>query len=168
MATRIKRQPIKINLLTIHQTNLQATNGLAYPLRSLAWVDASIIDACVVHAEYGHLLLLTADGALFGINVDTGAKVRLCTTETDWLRCNPWESEDGASIVELTMRDDWTTPAGWINERHLALWGLADWDANEFAETGQGPGVRILDVTESKQSQDGRWPMDVHGRGRRI
>jgi hypothetical protein len=78
---------------------------------------------------------------------------------TDWLKSNPWESEDGASIVDLTMRDDWTTPACWITETHLALWGLADWDEDEFEETGRGSGVRILDVTERKQSSSGRWPM---------
>lgn len=80
---------------------------------------------------------------------------------TDWLGSNPWESEDGATIVDLTMRDDWNTPACWVGEGHIALWGLVDWDDNEFAETRQGPGVCILDVTEKKQSSERRWPMDV-------
>lgn len=77
----------------------------------------------------------------------------------NWLSSNPWESEDGASVVDVTARDDWNTPACWISENHIALWGLADWDHEEFAETGQGPGVRVFDATESKQSSDRRWPM---------
>jgi hypothetical protein len=68
---------------------------------------------------------------------------------SDWLDLNPWESEDGASIVTITQRDDWDKPACWIDERHIALWDLADWDDDEFEETKQGPGVRISDVTET-------------------
>ena len=78
-----------------------------------------------------------------------------------WLVANPWESEDGTSIVDLDARDDWNTPACWIDERQLVMWGLATWDENEFAEAGQGRGVRVFDVTERKQSSDGRWPMDI-------
>ncbi len=76
-----------------------------------------------------------------------------------WLDANPFESEDGASVVSLTRRDDWDTPACWIDNRHIAYWGLADWDEDEFAEAGQGAGVRILDVTEDRQSNDRRIPM---------
>ncbi|MBN3828183.1 hypothetical protein G3O00_31910 [Burkholderia sp. Ac-20384] len=76
-----------------------------------------------------------------------------------WLDANPFESEDGESVVSLTQRDDWDTPACWIDDRHIAYWGLADWDEDEFAETGQGAGVRILDVTEAVQSNDRRIPM---------
>jgi len=76
-----------------------------------------------------------------------------------WLDANPFESEDGASVVDLTQRDDWDTPACWIDNRHIAYWGLADWDEDEFAETGQDAGVRILDVTVALQSNDRRIPM---------
>jgi hypothetical protein len=301
-----------IYMITIDESLLQASNGLAYPLRSLAWSGLPILDACTVQADYGHLLLLTTDGTLHGVNCDTGASLELCKvalpdipqtdtnphfgapafrlhassdgghaaivvnkgqiglvveirsgvvtmrldggdyhentvpfsvcfvrfngrnvlvhrtawnrldaadpatgaslTEryiapyetagerpehyldyfhgqlrpspdgtrifddgwvwhpisiprawsvTDWLGSNPWESEDGVSIVDLTMRDDWTTPACWVSDRHIALWGLADWDDDECAETGQGAGLRILDATEQKQSSDGRWPMAI-------
>ncbi|WP_152601990.1 hypothetical protein [Burkholderia paludis] len=78
---------------------------------------------------------------------------------TDWLDANPFESEDGDSVVRLTCRDDWDTPACWIDNRHIAYWGLADWDEDDFAETGQGPGVRILDATGARQSPERRVPM---------
>ncbi len=80
---------------------------------------------------------------------------------SDWLGADPWESEDGASIVDLDMRDDWNRPPCWIGERQLVMWGLATWDEDEYAEAGQGPGVWVFDVTERKQSSDGRWPMDI-------
>jgi len=297
---------------TINESRLFATNEHAYPLRSLAWSGFPIVDACTVHAEYGHLLVLTTDGTLHGVDFDTRACLKLCVVDlpviartvehlyfgaasyrlhassdgryaaivvdrgrkgvvmevlsgavtmrlnggeyhentvpfsacflrykgrnvlvhrtswnrldaadpatgklltdryiapyegaktrpahyhdyfhgqlrpspdgsrlfddgwfwqpvsmprvwsvTDWLGSNPWESEDGASVVYLTMRDDWTTPACWVSERHFALWGLADWDDDECAEVGQGTGVRILDVSEGKQSSDRRWPMEM-------
>ncbi|WP_129517869.1 hypothetical protein [Burkholderia stabilis] len=77
----------------------------------------------------------------------------------DWLDANPFESEDGASVVGLTQRDDWDTPACWIDNRHIAYWGLAGWDEDEFTETGQGPGVRVLDTTRAMQSRDRRIAM---------
>ena len=80
---------------------------------------------------------------------------------SDWLRSNVWESEDGASVVDLTMRDDWNTPACWIDKQHIALWGLADWDEEEFAESGQGPGVRIFDSSEGKRSAGRPLPMEA-------
>ena len=80
---------------------------------------------------------------------------------TDWLGKNPWESEDGASLVDLTQRDDWDIPACWIDEHTIALWGLASWDVEEFAEAGAGAGVRFFDVTEREQSSARRWPMTL-------
>ena len=297
------------------ESHLQATNGHTYPIRLLNCASTSFVDACAVQADYGHLLSLTAEGTLYGINFDTGVSVQLCIVElpdiaftdevshfgpaqyrlyasangkyaaivvdkgrtgivieipsgsvtmrlnggdyceetvpfsacflsfegrdvfvhrtawnrldvadpatgesltdryiapyeaaskepahyldyfhgllrpspngtrifddgwvwhpvsiprawsvTEWLRSNRWESEDGASIVDLTQRDDWNTSACWISEQHVALWGLADWDENEFEETGQGAGVRIFDVTERKQSSERRWAMEIHAK----
>jgi hypothetical protein len=80
---------------------------------------------------------------------------------TDWLGSYPWEAEDGPSIVYLTQRDDWNTPACWISNRHIAVWELAAWAEDEFEERGLGLGVQILDANESKQSSDGRWPMEI-------
>lgn len=78
----------------------------------------------------------------------------------EWLASNPWESEDGASIIDLGMRDDWTQPACWISEQHLAMWGAAEWDDEACEETKRGPGVTVLNVTESKPSMGKWWPMD--------
>jgi hypothetical protein len=80
---------------------------------------------------------------------------------TDWLRSNPWESEDGASVADLMFRDDWNIPACWISDRHIAVWGLAKWDDEVGEDVGQGTGVRILDADERKQSSDRLWPMDM-------
>lgn len=79
---------------------------------------------------------------------------------TEWLGSNPWESEDGASVVNLMARDDWNTPACWLGHQHVALWGLGVWDDDEGAETGHGPGVRIFDGTEKQQSSERRWSME--------
>ena len=300
------------SLVTINEIQLQATDGHVYPLRSLAWTRGAICDACIVQADYGHLLVLTTNGALHGVNFDTGSSVLLCTVDlpvassakenecfgaityqlhassdgrfaaivvdhgqhgivvevlsgvvtmnldggnyceetvpfgacflryqgrhvlvhrsdwnrldaadpatgqslterhiasyedgaerpehyldyfhgqlrpspggsrlfddgwvwhplsiprswsmTAWLASNPWESEDGSSLVDLTMRDDWTTPACWINEHQVALWGLAVWDDEKDEEVGRGTGVRIFDVNPRLQSSDGRWPMEL-------
>ena len=77
---------------------------------------------------------------------------------TQWLAINPWESEDGESIVDLGMRDDWTQPACWINERQLAMWGDADWNQEEFEEVKRDPGVRVIDMTKREPSAEW-WPM---------
>lgn len=58
---------------------------------------------------------------------------------TDWLSVNPWESEDGASVVDLVLRDDWNTPTCWIGEHHVAMWGLVDSENPEGS--GKRPGV---------------------------
>lgn len=77
---------------------------------------------------------------------------------TDWLGANPWESEDGESIVDLMMRDDWSTPACWIDNQRLAVWSMEEWDADN-QETRTGPHVRIVDATAKVQSPAGLWPM---------
>lgn len=77
---------------------------------------------------------------------------------TDWIRLNPWESEDGASVVDLVFRDDWNTPACWISERHVAIWGLVDSDDPE--KSGKRPGVQISDATLNDLSSDQQWPME--------
>ncbi|MDQ1924110.1 hypothetical protein [Massilia pseudoviolaceinigra] len=302
-------------MITINERLLQATNGQPYPLRTLSWPALPIMDACPVQAPYGHVLVLTTDGALHGVDLDSGASVELCRVElpelppdrerlppslrlhassdgihaaivvdqgqhgivvetqsgaitmrldggdyhaeqvpfsacflrhegrnvlvhrtdwnrldaadaatgksltertiaayesgkdlpehyhdyfhgqlrpspdgsrlfddgwvwqpvsiplawsvTDWLGSNPWESEAGASVVRVAMRDDWNTPACWVSERHVALWGTADWDEEEFEESGKGPGVRILDATvQAALSADARWPMDMDEKSR--
>lgn len=82
---------------------------------------------------------------------------------TDWLTTNPWESEDGASLVDLAMREDWTQPACWIDERHIALWGAGEWDVEEVEEVQRGPGIQIFELTGAKPVRRDWWPMaSVH------
>jgi len=77
-----------------------------------------------------------------------------------WLAANPWESEDGDSIIDLAARDDWTQPACWIDEQHIAMWGSAEWDAAAAEEVKRGPGLWILDVTAPAPSLGGWWSME--------
>jgi hypothetical protein len=296
-----------INLLRISESMMK--EGSAQGVRAFEWAGAFLLDACTVDASYGHLLVLTAQGSLHGVNLDTQASTLLCTVSlpdipldagnnhfgvprhrlcasqdgkhaaivvdsgqsgivvktqsgavtmqlnggdyyeetvpfsacflrfggrdvlvhrtawnrldaadpttgealtsrhiapyesggakpahhldyfhgqlrpspdgrmifddgwvwhpisvprvwsvTQWLATNPWESEDGESIVDLGMRDDWTQPACWINEKQLAMWGAANWDQEEFEEMKRGPGVRVLDMTTREPSAEW-WPM---------
>jgi len=290
-------------------SHLQATNGHRHALRSFAWSGLPILDACSVQADYGQLLVVTSDGALYGIDLDKVASVKLCAvalpdiprgdesdffgvpalrlhassdgkyaalvvdkgrqglvvetlsgtvtmrldggdyyehtvpfsacflrfegrnvlvhrtdwnrleasdpatgellTEryiapyengkppehyldyfhgqlraspdgsrilddgwvwhpasvprtwsvTAWLSSNPWESEDGDSIVDLALRDDWNGPACWIDDQHIAIWGLAGWVGEELSETGKGPGLRIFEASMERPSFVDLWPM---------
>lgn len=295
-------------MLNIEDSLLQAPHGAAYPLRSLAWSGRPIADACPVQASYGHVLVLSADGGLHGVDLDNGACVELCKiappplpdnpgrtaaslrlhathdgtycavvadrgqhgvvvetrsgsvtmqldggdyhaeqvpfsacflyrdgrhvivhrsawnrldaadaasgstltgrtlappepgkhraeheldychgqlrpspdgsrlyddgwvwapvavpsawSVTDWLDSNPWESEDGPSLVRMAQRDDWNIPACWIDASHVAIWGKGDWDYDEFEEVGKGPGVRIYSaLPQTPPPADGCWPM---------
>jgi hypothetical protein len=47
-------------------------------LVSLAWRGATIVDACAVNAAYGHLLVLTADGGLHGVDMASHTVTPLC------------------------------------------------------------------------------------------
>lgn len=298
-------------MLPVSETTVQMADGSVYPSRIFGWGGAPLLDACTVQASYGHLLVLTADGVLHGLNLQTHESARLCAVElpdmadaddhsyfgvpryrlhasadgkyaaivvdhgrsgivvhtqtgtatmylnggdyheetvpfsacflrlkgrsvfvhrtawnrldaadpatgkslterhiapyesgreppahyldyfhgqlrpspegslmfddgwvwhpvsvpriwsvAEWLDTNPWESEDGASIIDLGMRDDWTQPACWVDEQHMAMWGAADWDDEESCEVQRGPGVRILDVAGSKPATGQWWPMD--------
>jgi hypothetical protein len=76
-----------------------------------------------------------------------------------WLMSNPWESEDGASVVDLGMRDDWSQPACWIDEQHIAVWGATTWDDEASEESKHGPGLRIFGLSEAKLVTHDWWPM---------
>lgn len=80
---------------------------------------------------------------------------------SDWLTSNPWESEDGASVSDLIMRDNWNTPACWVSNTHIAIWGLSDWEDDEFSAPGKDDGVRIFNATQSKAQAPERWPMAI-------
>lgn len=77
---------------------------------------------------------------------------------TAWLTANPWESEDGTSIVDLGARDDWSLPACWIDERRIALWGPLSVDADALEGAPPPPGVQILDVTLPRSAMADTWP----------
>lgn len=76
-----------------------------------------------------------------------------------WLGTNPWESEDGSSIMDLGMRDDWTQPACWIDELRIAVWGAVGLDDEAYEEAKQAPGVRIFEVAKGKLGTDNWWPL---------
>jgi hypothetical protein len=63
-----------------------------------------------------------------------------------WLRENPYESEDGSSMLDLYDRTYyWDGPLCWINERVVAVWGYGD-DELELI-----PAVRLFDVVAEKE-----------------
>ena len=82
---------------------------------------------------------------------------------SDWLQRNPWESEDGASRVYTIPRNDWDLPGCWIDEDHFAVWGLDDWDHDEFLGADQNAGVCIHDFRASPEPTTRRVPMALNG-----
>jgi len=71
-----------------------------------------------------------------------------------WLGSNVWESEDGPSKRRLALRDDWNLPACWIDEDHIALGGIAQWDEEEAENVAAPAGVRIMDVRQGTTAPD--------------
>jgi len=65
-----------------------------------------------------------------------------------WLSSNVWECEDGPSVKWLGLRDEWNFPACWIDDDHIVLGGMGDWDDEEFETVAAPPGVRIVDVRQ--------------------
>lgn len=60
-----------------------------------------------------------------------------------WLEENVWESEDGPTVKTLLWRDYyWDGPMWWIDDRHLAVWGIGEDDYLLI------PGIRIFNVVE--------------------
>lgn len=76
-----------------------------------------------------------------------------------WLSSNVWESEDGPSAKWLNLRDDWNFPACWIDDDHIALGGMGDWDDEEFETTAAPPGIRIVDVRGETRGHDRKLAM---------
>jgi hypothetical protein len=61
-----------------------------------------------------------------------------------WLE-NVWESEDGPSRRTLCARDEWDQPFTWIDDTHLAVWGLGD-------DGALTRGIRVFDVTTGDET----------------
>ena len=57
-----------------------------------------------------------------------------------WLAGDVWESEDGASLRCLCVRDDWDRPVVWLDADRVAVGGLGE-DAGDMH-----PGVRVFDT----------------------
>lgn len=139
-----------------------AATGQSLTERYIAKYEAGQDQPAHYHDYFHGQILPSPDGSrLF----DDGwvwhpVAVMLTWSVNEWLGANPWESEDGASMVRVAMRDGWNAPACWVGERHVALWGTGGWDDDEGEEVGQGPGVRILDAAvPTPLSAESRWPM---------
>jgi len=63
-----------------------------------------------------------------------------------WLHENPWESDDGPSLLELCPRNGyWGGPLCWIDECTVAIWGYGD-DGDWLI-----PAVRLFDIIAEKE-----------------
>lgn len=80
-----------------------------------------------------------------------------------WLSSNPWESEDGASVIDVCQRDMWTIPVCWISDDRLAFWGTLDWDDEEGESARKGPGVQLVQLVGTTAQQEDWWPMPERG-----
>lgn len=78
----------------------------------------------------------------------------------EWIHTNPWESEDGASLVQLAMRDDWNMPACWIDDDRIAIWGAVSRN-EELEQTGLRPGVEICEAASNDRASDEQWPIEI-------
>jgi hypothetical protein len=73
----------------------------------------------------------------------------------DWCRSNVWESEDGATKLDICWRDYyWDHGMCWIDETHLAIEGIGDDDDGMIA------GARIFDISQ-RDSADPQWPLQI-------
>ncbi|MBR7747173.1 hypothetical protein KDM92_11315 [Undibacterium sp. BYS107W] len=67
-----------------------------------------------------------------------------------WLTTYPWESEDGNSIIDFPLGDNWNLPACWIDDQRIAMWGIPTWDKDEEMEMRQDSGVAIYGLSNSQ------------------
>lgn len=64
----------------------------------------------------------------------------------EWVRHNPFESEDGPSVRELAVRTYyWDGPICWVNENTVAIWG---WGSDDELLI---PAIRLMDVVSGKE-----------------
>lgn len=79
-----------------------------------------------------------------------------------WLNGNLWESEDGPTRKALAQGEDWSVATTWLDEDHVAIWNIANWDDEGFGDCGHAPGVTVFDIHAPKPEEGvgGRmWPM---------
>jgi hypothetical protein len=69
---------------------------------------------------------------------------------------NVWESEDGASKLDVCIRDDWDCAATWIDDQRVAISGIGEESDKMTA------GARIFDASSVGPAPDPDWR--DHGR----
>jgi len=77
-----------------------------------------------------------------------------------WLLENRWESEDGATKLDIAARDDWDCAATWLDDHRLAIYGIGE-ESDEMI-----PGARIFDVSAAgapgpNWHDHGRWAREL-------
>jgi hypothetical protein len=77
----------------------------------------------------------------------------------DWLTRNPWESEDGPSVREPVLSDDWDLPMTWVTDDLLVLACPGDWDDEEFEQI-PAPHLRLIDPAAPEDAPRRRIPVD--------
>jgi hypothetical protein len=96
----------EIRLLLVSETAVHTADGRLFPLRTFQWDGHAILDACVVKASYGHLLVLTADGALHGIDLNTHESAPLCGTNLPGMTVEDGDSHFGKPRHRLHASSD--------------------------------------------------------------
>ncbi|WP_263118245.1 hypothetical protein [Cellulomonas sp. RIT-PI-Y] len=77
----------------------------------------------------------------------------------DWLTRNPWESEDGPSVRQSVLSDDWDLPMTWVTDDLLVLACPGDWDDEEFEQI-PAPHLRLVDPAAPEDAPRRRIPVD--------
>lgn len=77
----------------------------------------------------------------------------------EWLRSNPWESEDGASVADLDARDDWTQPACWVDDERIAVWRAASEDDEAPEPQAHEPRLQMVHVSGAHLTVDNAWSL---------
>lgn len=79
-----------------------------------------------------------------------------------WLEGNRWESEDGPTRKRLAQGEGWAEPCVWLDDAHIAIWNLGNWEEDGFGDGGHVPGVTVFDI-HAPRPEDGHggiaWPM---------
>ena len=79
-----------------------------------------------------------------------------------WLGGNPWESEDGPTHRRVAQGVEWDLPCVWLDDEHIAIWNVGNWDDYGFGDCVPAAGVTLFDI-HAAAPEDGHagelWPM---------